>query len=95
MINLASAAKQQSFSRAGLMGLAEIVASAASTVRTDNNDNEAELGEDVFPDMVQVQFDSDSSLRNDKIHLLDALRFIIESSKQHFNPNYRFRGLIT
>ncbi|KAF3448239.1 hypothetical protein FNV43_RR08952 [Rhamnella rubrinervis] len=89
--NLASAAKQQSFSRAGLIGLVECVASAASTFRTDNNDNKAELGEDVFLGMMQVQFNSDSSLRNDKIHLLDALRFIIDSSKQHFNPNYRLR----
>lgn len=91
--NLASSAKQQSFSRAGLMGLVECIASAASRARTDDTDLEAELGGDILPDMVQVEFDSESSPQNDKILLLDALRFIMESSKQHFNPNYRLRGL--
>lgn len=75
------------------MGLVECVASTATTVRIDNNDNEEELGKDVFPGMVQLEFDSESSRRNNKALLLDALRFITESSKQHFNPNYRLRGL--
>lgn len=91
--NLASAAKQLSFSRAGLIGLVECIASAASRVRTDTNDHEAELGGHIFPDMVQEEFESESSPQNGKILLIDSLRFIIESSKQHFNPNYRLRGL--
>lgn len=85
LCNLASTARHQSFSRAGLMGLAECVASAAHQVMIPVNDNEAEGDQDPF--------DSESSPQNDKIVLLDALRFIIESSKQHFNPNYRLRGL--
>ncbi|KAI3821527.1 hypothetical protein L1987_09095 [Smallanthus sonchifolius] len=35
------------------------------------------------------QCDEDSN--NDKATLLDFFRFIIESSKQHFNPNYRLK----
>ncbi|GMN30914.1 hypothetical protein TIFTF001_003022 [Ficus carica] len=81
--NLASAARQHSFSRAGLMGLAECIASAAHRVTTHDNDGKAEVGQDAF--------NSESLLQNEKIILLDALRFIIESSKQHFNPNYRLR----
>nr|XP_048320592.1 uncharacterized protein LOC107430356 isoform X2 [Ziziphus jujuba var. spinosa] len=89
--NLASAAKQLSFSRAGLIGLVECIASAASRVRTDTDDHEAELGGHIFPDIVQEEFESESSPQNGKILLIDSLRFIIESSKQHFNPNYRLR----
>lgn len=67
------------------MGLAECIASAAHRVATHDNDGKAERGQDVF--------NSESLLQNENIILLDALRFIIESSKQHFNPNYRLRGL--
>ncbi|PON64646.1 Armadillo-type fold containing protein [Parasponia andersonii] len=88
---LASAAKQQSFSRAGMMGLAECIASAACRVRTHDNETEAEREEVTFAEMAQREFNLESIPQNDKIALLDALRFIIESSKQHFNPNYRLR----
>lgn len=84
--NLASVAKQQSFCRAGLMGLAECIASAARRL-----DSEAEWGEDAF--LVKLEIASESFPQHDKTTLLDVLRFVIESSKQHFNPNYRFRGL--
>ncbi|XP_040986583.1 uncharacterized protein LOC121234635 isoform X3 [Juglans microcarpa x Juglans regia] len=83
---LASAAKQQSFSRAGLMGLAECIALAAC-----RNDSEADWCEDAFLDMANVEISSENFLQHDKATLLDILRFIIESSRQHFNPNYRFR----
>ncbi|KAL4602312.1 hypothetical protein ACB092_10G044100 [Castanea dentata] len=82
--NLASVAKQQSFCRAGLMGLAECIASAARRL-----DSEAEWGEDAF--LVKLEIASESFPQHDKTTLLDVLRFVIESSKQHFNPNYRFR----
>jgi tRNA guanosine-2'-O-methyltransferase len=84
--NLASVAKQQSFCRAGLMGLAECIASVAR-----GNDSEVEWGEDAF--LVKLEIASESFPQHDKTSLLDVLRFVIESSKQHFNPNYRFRGL--
>nr|POF01631.1 putative methyltransferase tarbp1 [Quercus suber] len=82
--NLASVAKQQSFCRAGLMGLAECIASAACRL-----DSEAEWGEDAF--LVKLEIALESFPQHDKMTLLDVLRFVIESSKQHFNPNYRFR----
>ncbi|KAM2624414.1 hypothetical protein TB1_031395 [Malus domestica] len=86
LINLACTAKVQSFGRVGLMCLAECISSAACQVRTDNNESEGQWLEDVIPGMIQVE-----SVPNDKVVLLDALRFLIESSKQHFNPNYRLR----
>ena len=85
--NLASVAKQQSFGRAGLMGLAECIASAAT-------DCQAEWCEDAVPNIVQDDSASESASHNDKTVLLDVLRFVVESSKQHFNHNYRLRGLL-
>lgn len=85
--NLASIAKQQSFGRAGLMSLAECIASAA-------NDCQTEWREDAGPNIVQEESASESVSHNDKTVLLDALRFVVECGKQHFNPNYRLRGLL-
>ncbi|KAB2622786.1 tRNA (guanosine(18)-2'-O)-methyltransferase-like [Pyrus ussuriensis x Pyrus communis] len=87
LINLARTAKVQSFGRVGLMCLAECISSAACQVRTDDNESEGLWLEDVIPGMIQTE-----SAPNDKVVLLDSLRFLIESSKQHFNPNYRLRG---
>ena len=75
------------------MGLAECISSAAGRVRTHDNESEAEREEDEFADMGPLEFNSESFSQSDIIVLLDALRFIIECSKQHFNPNYRLRGL--
>lgn len=88
--DLASAAKLQSLGRVGLMCLAECISSAACQVGKQNNDIDAQRFEDGVADMIQVG----NSPHNDKIVLLDALRFIIESSKQHYNSNYRLRGLL-
>nr|XP_011465219.1 PREDICTED: uncharacterized protein LOC101309934 [Fragaria vesca subsp. vesca] len=85
--DLASAAKQQPLGRVGLMCLAECISSAARQVGKNNNETDAQCFEDGFPDMIQVG----KASYNDKIVLLDALRFIIESSKQHFNSNYRLQ----
>ncbi|CAL5436699.1 unnamed protein product [Camellia sinensis] len=93
LINLASTTKQQSFGRAGLMGLVECIASAACGVQIHRK-HEVEWCKDGSFDMVQdlqVHSVTASSFHNDKEDLLDALRYIIESSKQHFNPNYRLR----
>lgn len=73
---LASVAKQQSFGRAGLMGLAESIASAACGVQKHNDCGEEWL---------------ENKLSDNGEDFLDVLRFIIECSKQHFNPNYRLR----
>lgn len=87
--DLAFAAKLQSLGRVGLMCLAECISSAACQVGKHNNEIDAQWFEDGVADMIQAG----NSPHNDKIVLLDALRFIIESSKQHFNSNYRLRGL--
>ncbi|XP_058009472.1 uncharacterized protein LOC131168902 [Hevea brasiliensis] len=90
LYSLASAAKHTSFGRAGLMALAECIASAARGVGT-RDDNKAEWSEDAFPHEVQLESSSKSFNDVDKTNLLDVLRFVIENSKQHFNPNYRLR----
>ncbi|KAK3029857.1 hypothetical protein RJ639_038291 [Escallonia herrerae] len=89
LVNLASLTKTTSFGRAGLMGLAECIASAASGVqgRIANNWEQCKL---VPIDKVQVEYVPNNS-HNDKAGLLDILRFVIESSKQHFNPYYRLK----
>lgn len=88
--SLASVAKHQSLGRAGLMGLAEYIASAAFGVGRHNSG--AKCSEDAFPNEVQLE-SSQEKFSDDKTALLDVLRFVIESSKQHFNSNYRLRGL--
>lgn len=88
---LASVSKQQSFGRVGMMTLAECIASAACGDGT--HDSKSEWCVDAFPGKAQLPSSQDSSSCNDESDLLDVLRFIIESSKQHFNPNYRLRGL--
>ncbi|PRQ18401.1 putative tRNA (guanosine(18)-2'-O)-methyltransferase [Rosa chinensis] len=85
--DLASAAKRQPLGRVGLMCLAECISSAACLVRKNNSEIGAQFFEDGVHDVIKVG----KSPHNDKIVLLDALRFIIESSKQHFNSNYRLR----
>lgn len=88
--NLASVAKQQSFGRVGLMALAECIASAACGVAA-HIENKAECCGDAFPEKVPEECSPENFPCNDKSDLLDFLRFVIESSKQHFNPNYRLR----
>ncbi|XP_057476407.1 uncharacterized protein LOC130764285 [Actinidia eriantha] len=90
LTNLASASKKQSFGRAGLMGLAECISSAAFRVPI-HCENGVEWSKDASFNMVQVQSASGISFHNDKTDLLDVLRFVVESSKQHFNPKYRLR----
>ncbi|CAK9173318.1 unnamed protein product [Ilex paraguariensis] len=86
--NLAYFAKKHSLGRPGLMALADCIASAACRVRTPNN-HEVEWSKDASTDVVQVESAQESSFHNDKADLLDNLRFITESSKQHFNHKYR------
>ncbi|KAJ6342279.1 hypothetical protein OIU77_023429 [Salix suchowensis] len=86
--SLASVAKHFSFGRAGLMGLAECIASAARGV--GGHDSEEKWSEDAFPDEVLVK-SSPENFSDSRTAILDVLRFVIESSKQHFNPNYRLQ----
>ncbi|KAE9607417.1 putative tRNA (guanosine(18)-2'-O)-methyltransferase [Lupinus albus] len=86
LCNLASTAKHQSFGRAGLMGLAKCIASAANGIgrlilaRTKSCKG-------TFP----VEFVSGVANPMDKKELLDVFRYVVESSKQHFNPSYRLQ----
>ncbi|CAM8877721.1 unnamed protein product [Rhodiola kirilowii] len=90
LCDLAAAAKRIPFGRAGLMGLAECISSAASESPT-YNDSEVQRHQNAFPDMIKTASTEENGVHNDGTKLLDLLRFVIESSKQHFNHNYRFR----
>ncbi|CAI9292192.1 unnamed protein product [Lactuca saligna] len=81
LMDVALLVKNQSFSRAGLMSLAECVAAAADGVRRLNKKE---------VDLELEAADTDTSY-NDKAALLDVFRFILDTSKQHFNPNYRLK----
>ncbi|TVU48714.1 hypothetical protein EJB05_08359 [Eragrostis curvula] len=82
--SLASAAKQDSFGRAGLMTLAFCVASCAC--QSDTNDAPcATSGKEV------AKCDGDAPTTVSTVDLLDVLCFLSEKSKQHFNPKYRLK----
>ncbi|KAL2573578.1 hypothetical protein AAZV13_17G136200 [Glycine max] len=86
LYNLASTAKHQSFGRAGLMGLAECIASAASGIGILNR-----VRTESFNGTFPVEFVSEMENQTDKKELLDIFRYVVESSKQHFNPSYRLQ----
>ncbi|KAK7262184.1 hypothetical protein RJT34_29746 [Clitoria ternatea] len=86
LCNLASTAKHKSFGRAGLMGLAECIASAASSIGILNH-----AITESFIGTSPVEFVSGMEDHTDKKELLDIFRYVVESSKQHFNPSYRLR----
>ncbi|XWS49177.1 hypothetical protein CRYUN_Cryun13aG0141400 [Craigia yunnanensis] len=88
--SLASLAKRKSFSRAGLMGLAECIAASAFGV-SEFNDNKAKSCEDGLVDNLQQEYASENFPHDDGTELLDVFRYVLDSSKQHFNPSYRFR----
>ncbi|XP_010518698.1 PREDICTED: uncharacterized protein LOC104798352 isoform X2 [Tarenaya hassleriana] len=90
VINLASLAKKQSFGRAGLVALGECIASSADVVGGYRN-MEMESPKDELSKGSQVESCNGHIIQDDIARLLDVLRFVAESSKQHFNPNYRVR----
>ncbi|KAK3428925.1 hypothetical protein EUGRSUZ_E00353 [Eucalyptus grandis] len=81
--NISSLAKQQSFGRAGLMALSECIASAARRIV---------VGENGFLDKDRVEHSEEDLPHSDGADILDVLRYVAESCKQHFNPNYRLQG---
>ncbi|KAJ4826548.1 hypothetical protein Tsubulata_039607 [Turnera subulata] len=89
LCSLASVAKHQSFGRAGLMGLVECIASTARGAGT-HVDSDAEGNKQALSD-VDLESCPEKDSQCEKVVLLDVMRFVIESSKQHFNPNYRLR----
>ena len=83
--SLASAAKHDSFGRAGLMTLASCVASC--TCQSDINDAPC-----ATPGKEASKCDADVPAEVRSADLLDALWILSERSKQHFNPKYRLKG---
>ncbi|CAN1333845.1 Probable methyltransferase TARBP1 [Linum perenne] len=90
VIALASVVKHRSISRAGLMGLAECLASAALGLGKYES-SEIERNAPDLVDKSRVKNSLDFFSSNDKSELLEVLRFVLETSRQHFNPNYRLR----
>lgn len=86
---LTSLARKKSFGRVGLISLSECIASAALIVGF-NNDSE---GECFDGSSLSAQRDLITNSLGSTMELLDDLRFVVESSKQHFNPSYRLQGL--
>ncbi|RLN39238.1 uncharacterized protein C2845_PM01G00170 [Panicum miliaceum] len=82
--SLASAAKHDSFGRAGLMTLASCVASC--TCQSDINDVPC-----ATPGKEASKCDGDVPAEVWSADLLDALWILSERSKQHFNPKYRLK----
>jgi len=95
MCKLASVARHQSLGRAGLMSLSECIfaASESSTVSATPADNMFEgencMDTSFVTNGVELPLTEPSA---DEGHLIDSLRFLVENSKQHFNPNYRLKG---
>lgn len=73
------------------MCLAECIASASSGIMSQNN-HEFERSNGASSDEVLAE-SARNFYQNDSADLLDVLRFILECSKRHFNPNYRIKGL--
>ncbi|KAL1371104.1 hypothetical protein HN51_001329 [Arachis hypogaea] len=86
LCNLASTAKHHSFGRAGLMALAECIALAAAGIGTT-----VEASTKSSKHIVPMDFVSGVANQTDKKELLDIFRYVVESSKQHFNPSYRLK----
>ncbi|CAM0871313.1 unnamed protein product [Alopecurus aequalis] len=82
--NLASAAKQDSFGRPGLMTLACCVASCAC--QSDTHDLPCGSAVNKL-----AKCNGDASIAVSTTDLLDALWILSERSKHHFNPKYRLK----
>lgn len=90
--NVSSLAKQQSFGRAGLMALSECIASVARRIVVGDR-CKSECPENGSLDKFQVEHSEEDLPHSDGADILDVLKYVIESCKQHFNPNYRLQGL--
>jgi hypothetical protein len=83
--SLASAAKQDSFGRAGLMTLASCVASCIH--QSETNDVPCAIS-----GKAATKCDGCVPTEVRSTDLLDVLWILSERSKQHFNPKYRLKG---
>ncbi|KAL1200621.1 hypothetical protein V5N11_019810 [Cardamine amara subsp. amara] len=89
LINLASLAKKQSFGRAGFMAFVQCIVSTAYVIG-GYGDKEIRHLEDGFSGTAHEPFCEHLS-QDDMTHILDVLKFVAESSRQHFNHKYRIR----
>ncbi|CAH2078761.1 unnamed protein product [Thlaspi arvense] len=89
LINLASLAKKQSFGRAGFMALVQCIVSTAHVVGGYGNKEMKHL-ENRFSG-TPLEPSSEHLSADDMSHILDVLKFVAESSRQHFNHKYRTR----
>ncbi|XP_028552833.1 uncharacterized protein LOC110107437 isoform X3 [Dendrobium catenatum] len=87
--SLASAARHESFGRAGLMTLAFCISSTSC----HSNANERNEKKCSSANCVVEQFDSTSNndVHCSAVELLDAFKILISRTKQHYNPNYRLQ----
>ncbi|CAN0842679.1 Probable methyltransferase TARBP1 [Linum grandiflorum] len=90
IIALASVVKHRSIGRAGLMGLAECLGSAARGLEQSKHSELEQNAPDLVEDS-QTETSLEFISSNYKSELLEVLRFVLETSRQHFNPNYRLR----
>lgn len=90
MINLASIAKKQSFGRAGFMALVQCIVSTSYVVG-GYGDKEMRHLENKFSG-TSHESSCEHLSQDDMTHVLDVLKFVAESSRQHFNHKYRIRG---
>ncbi|KFK23549.1 hypothetical protein AALP_AAs66918U001300 [Arabis alpina] len=89
LINLASLAKKQSFGRAGFMALVQCIVSTSYVVGGYGN-KEMEHIQDRFS-RTPYEPSSEHLSQDDMSHILDVLKFVADSSRQHFNHKYRIR----
>ncbi|XP_010439980.1 PREDICTED: uncharacterized protein LOC104723330 isoform X2 [Camelina sativa] len=89
LINLASLAKKQSFGRAGFMALVQCIVSTSDVVG-GYGDKEMWHLENKFSGTADEPSCEHLS-QDDMTHILDVLKFVAESSRQHFNHKYRIR----
>jgi len=82
--NLASAAKQDTFGRAGLMTLAFCVASCAC-----QSDTHELMCASAVNNLAKCNGDTSTTVNTED--LLEALWILSERSKHHFNPKYRLK----
>ncbi|XP_072962129.1 uncharacterized protein [Typha angustifolia] len=86
--SLACAARQESFSRAGLMTLAFCIASSAG--QSDMHEG-ADVPCSTHASLEVKRTKYGKTVLISTTDVLDALGIVIERSKQHFNPNYRHK----
>ncbi|KAH6767928.1 tRNA/rRNA methyltransferase family protein [Perilla frutescens var. frutescens] len=88
LVDMSSVPKMHSFGRAGLMCLVECIEAAVCGVLKHNNNHEVTHFTDATTDEITGE-SGPNSCQIDRGDLLDVWRFILECSKQHFNPKYR------